>query len=58
MPLVQEITVTEELINGSNLEITSSKIMLGVATKINWASVTTEAKSSSAVILSESFYSG
>ena len=33
-PLVHEITATEELINGSKREITSSNILLGVATKI------------------------
>ena len=58
MPLVQEMTATDEFISGSKREMTSSKIMLGVATKTYSAPKITEAKSSLAVILFESFRSG
>ena len=58
MPLVQEITDTEELISGAKRDIISSNMILGVATKTYSESVTTEAKLSSAVMLSDSFNSG
>ena len=44
--------------SGSRREITSSNMMLGVATKIYSESLTTEARSSSAVMLSDNFNSG